>query len=99
MSINGNRSRSGLNKSSNKLLKAAGNTIIEALVYIFNLSFSTGISPDEMKFAKVAPIYKTGEKSDCSNYRSIWKSFFYNQLNNFLNENTIIPTHQSDYRN
>jgi hypothetical protein len=56
---------SGLDKISKKLLKAAGNTIIESLAYIFKLSFSTGISPDEMKFAKVTPIYKTGEKSDC----------------------------------
>jgi hypothetical protein len=44
---------SGLDKISNKLLKAAGNTIIESLAYIFNLSFSTGIFPDEIKFAKL----------------------------------------------
>ena len=48
---------SGLDKISNKLLKAAGNTIIESLAYIFNLSLSTGIFPDEMKFAKLSYPY------------------------------------------
>ena len=48
---------SGLDKISNKLLKASGNTIIESLH-----------AADEMKFAKATPIYKTGEKSECSTY-------------------------------
>jgi hypothetical protein len=60
-----------------------------------------------MKFAKVIPIYKTGEKSDCSNYRPIsvisavakaFEKIVYNQLNNFLNQNTTISTHQSGFR-
>ena len=56
---------SGFDKISNKLLKAAENTIIETLVYIFNLS------PDEIKLAKVTPIliYAIGEKFDCGNCR------------------------------
>ena len=98
---------SGLDRISNKLLKAAGNTIIDSLVNIFNVSLSTGIFPDKMKHAKVTPIYKSGEKIDCSNYRPIsvisavakmFEQIVYNQLNYFLNENTIISTHQSGFR-
>ena len=59
---------SGLDKISSKLLKAAGNSIIESLTYLFNLVLNTGIFPDDTKFAKVTPIYKSGSKTDCGNY-------------------------------
>ena len=45
--------------------------VVKPLVHIFNLSFSTGIFPSEMKIAKVIPLFKNGNKSDFSNYRPI----------------------------
>ena len=54
-----------------KLLKAAGNSIIDPLVYIFNLSLATGIFSDEMKRAKITFIHKSGDKTNCSNYRLV----------------------------
>ncbi|CAB4038282.1 RNA-directed DNA polymerase from transposon BS, partial [Paramuricea clavata] len=42
----------GLDKISNKLLKAAGETIIGSLSQIFNLSIDTGIFPDDLKHTK-----------------------------------------------
>ena len=45
--------------------------VVKPLVYIFNMSFSTGIFPGEMKIAKVIPLFKNGNKSDFSNYRPI----------------------------
>ena len=41
------------------------------LVHIFNLSFSSGICPSEMKTAKVIPLFKSGDRSDFSSYRPI----------------------------
>ena len=38
---------------------------------IFNLSFSTGVFPSGLKFAKVIPIHKKVSKLKCSNYRPI----------------------------
>ena len=80
---------SGLDKISNKLLKAAGYTINESLLYIFNLVLATGIFPDELKMAKVTPIYKEGDKSNCGNYRcaKILEKLICDQLREFLNEN------------
>ena len=45
--------------------------VVKPLVHIFNLSFSTGIFPSEMKIAKVIPLFKNENKSDFSNYRPI----------------------------
>jgi len=41
------------------------------LLYIFNLSLNTDIFPQSMKFARVTPIFKGGDKSDVYNYRPI----------------------------
>ena len=98
---------SGLDKISNKLLKAAGYTINESLLYIFNLVLPTGVFPDELKMAKVTPIYKEGDKSNCGNYRpisvlpaiaKILEKLICDQLGEFLNENNIISKQQSGFR-
>ena len=57
----------GLDKVSNKLLKAARNSIIDSLVYIFNLSLMIGIFPAEMDSTNlyITRIYKSGNKMVC----------------------------------
>ena len=37
--------------------------VVKPLVHIFNLSFSTGIFPSEMKIAKVIPLFKNGNQT------------------------------------
>ena len=83
----------GLDKISNKLLKAAGETIIGSLSHIFNLSIDTGIFRDDLKHTKVTPLYKSGDKMDCDNYRpisvtsavaKIFEKLVSRQLNNFF---------------
>jgi hypothetical protein len=49
----------GIDKISVKLIQAAGKTILKSLKDIFNLSFNTGIFPDDWKIARVTPIYKS----------------------------------------
>ena len=41
------------------------------LTDIFNLSLSTGIVPEELKLAKVIPIYKKEDPEIFSNYRPV----------------------------
>ena len=62
---------SGLDKVSSKLLRAAGNSLHESLLVIFNLILNTSIFPDEMKLPKIIPIYKSEEKTDCGKYKPI----------------------------
>ena len=45
--------------------------IIEPLTYICNLSFQTGLVPDELKRARIVPVYKKGDRSVITNYRPI----------------------------
>jgi hypothetical protein len=58
----------GLDKITTKLLKAAGYTIYESLLYIFNLVLVTGIFPDDLKQSRVTPIFKDGDKSEFGNF-------------------------------
>ena len=41
------------------------------LFHVFKVSIQQGIFPDSLKFAKVTPIFKSGDKHDVSNYRPI----------------------------
>ena len=45
-----------------KLLKDSKETVTPFLAYIFNTSLCSGIFPDNLKMAKVSPIYKEGDK-------------------------------------
>ncbi len=53
------------------VLSKVTDQIVKPLVHIFNLSFSSGIFPSEMKIAKVIPLFKSGNRSHFSNYRPI----------------------------
>ena len=53
------------------LLKSIKSEISEAIAIIINQSILTGIFPDQLKLAKVKPLYKTGDKSCLNNYRPI----------------------------
>ena len=59
------------NNISTKLLKKSIGKISEPLTHIVNLSLSTGVFPQDMKIAKVIPIYKSGENNLFKNYRPI----------------------------
>ena len=53
------------------VVKSSIDIISRPLEYIVNLSLSYGIVPDEMKIARVIPLYKAGDRSRLTNYRPI----------------------------
>ena len=54
-----------------KLLKIPAQCLTLPLCKLINLSFTTGISPDAIKIAKVIPIFKSGFSDDMNNCRHI----------------------------
>ena len=61
----------GYDKLSVKLVKDAAEILSEPLAIIFNASFNKGIFPDIWKIARVTSIFKSGSKSNVSNYGPI----------------------------
>ena len=62
---------SGFEDIATKVFKDAFRVLVPQLVYIFNLSFSTGMFPDSWKQATIIPLYKGGDKLEVSNYRPV----------------------------
>ena len=97
----------GPDKNSTKLLKEAGDSIVESLVYILNLLLETGTFLEDWKVACVSHIYKVGSRSNCRNYRPIpvilvvakfIEKIFHNQLSSFQETNEISISQQSGFR-
>ena len=67
------------------IIKSVIKSISKPLVYICNLSLSSGNFPDGMKIARVIPLYKEGEK-DCSQIIGLFHYFlsFQKYLKRFI---------------
>ena len=81
--------------------------ISEPLCYILNLSITNGIFPQEIKSARVTPIYKWGDKNKLSNYRpisvlstfsKILERIIYERTYIFLEKNNVISESQFGFR-
>lgn len=77
------------------------------LAQIFDLIIQTGVYPDCLKIAKVVPIFKSGETSDCNNYRpistlsifnKILEKMLVNRITDFLNLHKILFDLQYGFR-
>jgi hypothetical protein len=99
------KTSSGADGNSTKLLMHTIDLVVDPITYIVNLTFQTGIFPNELKTAKV--IFKSGDPCLLNNYRPIsLLSFFskifecvmYNKLMQFFNENDLFHKHQYGFR-
>ncbi|CAB4007436.1 Hypothetical predicted protein [Paramuricea clavata] len=61
----------GHDRISAKLLKDSADVITKTLTQIFNKSVLLGKFPDDMKVAIISSIYKTGSKTETTNYRPV----------------------------
>ena len=64
-----NKTSQGHDNISTKLIKQSIEQISTPLTHILNQSMTTGIVPQNMKIAKVIPIFKSGDKHIFNNYR------------------------------
>ena len=98
---------SGHDDISSKLLKETIFHIVHPITHIINMSSHTGIVPDQLKIAKVVPIYKASDNSLLNNYRPIsllpifsklLEKIMFDKVMNFLNKNNILYEHQYGFR-
>ena len=81
--------------------------IVKPLIHIVNISLSTGIVPNDLKIAKIIPVFKKSDKHDVKNYRpisilpifsKILEKVVYDRLYNFLNDNMLLSSCQYGFR-
>ena len=91
----------------NFIVKRVINVIAEPLCTIFNLSLSTGIVPDDLKLAKVVPIYKKDAPDVFSNYRpvsvlpcfsKILERLVFNRCMAYIDKSNILNKKQFGFR-
>ena len=97
----------GYDNVSAKLLKQTVKEVATPLAHIVNLSLSHGIFPNDMKLAKIVPIFKNGNTKLFNNYRpisilptfsKILEKIVYNRLLHFLESKNILYKHQYGFR-
>ena len=102
-----NGKASGPNSIPSVVLKQLNNEISVILANLFNLSFSTAVFPDILKYSSVLPLFKKGSKLDCGNYRPIsllsnisklLEKLMYSRFYNFLNVYNCISELQFGFR-
>jgi len=90
-----------------KLLKSILNDLTDPLVYICNLSFTTGCVPDSLKIAKVIPIFKKGDVANPGNYRPIsllsifhklLEKLMFKRVYSFFHKFTVLYQYQFGFR-
>ena len=70
MQLDSNKS-SGVDEVPTKFLKCICHILAPVLTSVINTSFLNGFFPDILKLAKVAPLFKDGDRTDMNNYRPI----------------------------
>ena len=89
------------------IIKKLANELSIPLTFIFNLSLSSGIVPDQLKIARVVPIHKKECKNVFNNYRpisvlpgfsKILERLVFNRCISFLDKHKILHNDQFGFR-
>ncbi len=98
------------NKSSDlspRVLKLYRGMISPSLAVLFNNCVYSGVFPDQLKIARVVPLFKSGDKSDLTNYRpisllpvvsKIFEKLIHKRLVSFLDKHQVIYRKQFGFR-
>jgi hypothetical protein len=101
------RKAAGIDDFNAKTIKIALSSILDPLTHVFNLSFSQGHVPNQLKISKVIPVYKKKEKFLPVNYRpisllsifdKILEKLMYKRLYSFLTKHDILYDYQFGFR-
>lgn len=102
-----NKTTTDWNKIDMTVVKKVIEGIAKPLPHICNLSFQTGKFPNEMKIAKVIPLYKTRDRHYFINYKSvsslsqfskILEKLFTERMDNFIENHKLLTDSQYGFR-
>ncbi|MBY0580085.1 MAG: hypothetical protein K2P53_00155, partial [Rickettsiales bacterium] len=102
-----NNTSAGFDHISVHVVKSVFSIIESSLYHIFNLSIKSGTVPEQLKIARVSPIFKSGDDTNTSNYRPIsvlpcfsklLERIMYNRLNSYLTVNNMLFNKQFGFK-
>ncbi len=102
-----NKTSEDNNGFSMKLIKSIMHNIVEPFTHICNISLMSGVFPNQLKTAKVIPLYKSGSVDEVSNYRpvsilpqlsKVLEKLFEIRLRNYIDKNDLIFKGQYGFR-
>ena len=105
--LNLNNASPGWDNISAKIVKQTYQSFLDPLTFILNLSLKSGIVPDDLKLAKVLPLYKSKNKNLISNYRPIsvlpvfskvLERLMYNRMINYINKYKLLYPFQFGFQ-
>ena len=89
------------------IMKMLTKVYIKPLTYLINIWIKQSIFPEELKLARVIPIYKSDDKqliqnyipfSVISNFSKVFEKIMYNHVIDFLEHNNILYDFQFGFR-
>ena len=104
--LNSNKSP-GYDGLSARTIKQVSKEVSKPLAHIFNLTFTTGIIPEQIKTSLVTPVFKSNEENKFENYRPIsvltcfaklLEKLMYKRLIKYVEKNNILADHQYGFR-
>ena len=102
-----NSNSSGHDHFTSKFVKLSAPILIPALEKILNLALKTGVYPDNLKIAKVIPIFKKGDPASVNNYRpisilstinKIFEKILYARLMKYIDNFQLLYKYQFGFR-
>ena len=100
-------SAAGWDELNKTIISLIFGIILPILVHIINLSLATGIMPDELKIAKVLPLFKSENCHIFNNYRPIsilpvlskvFEKIMHQRLIKFLDSHNLLYKYQFGFR-
>ena len=89
-------------------MKDGSSIIAQPLAHVINLSLLQGVVPDDLKSARVVPIFKKNDKTSVGNYRpvsilsivsKVFEKVVYDQVESYFKDNKLLYKFLSGFRN
>ena len=97
----------GLDGIPSRFIKDGASIIASPLTHVINLSIIQGSVPDDLKLARVIPLFKKNDKTEVSNYRpvsilcilsKVFEKVIFDQVEEYLNDKNLLYNFQSGFR-